>query len=407
MATFDIVTLLLLFLAVFSFINARFVKLPPIIAFTLGSLGLAGLLLLLQWLGLRTFDSLIRLIEEVDFSTTVLSGILSFLLFAGSLQLDIRRLAEEKWVIFTLATFGVILSTFLVGTAMWGIFYALSIPVPYLYALVFGALISPTDPVIVIGLLKKARIPSALKAKVMGEALFNDGISIVLFVVLLTIATFGGDINPTGVLLLLVQQLLGSAILGLLSGWVTYHLLAQVKKPSVQIMISVGLVAGCYDLAAFLNMSGPITVVIMGLIVRNYRKNSFGELYAFWNLIDEFLNGALFILMGLQLLALPFTGPHLVAAVCAILVVLAGRYFSVLIPISLFRLFRPFTKNVVLFLTWVGLRGGVSLALALSLPGSPITHAIWSATFFVVIFSTVVQGLTFRSYITRDRNLSP
>ena len=400
MAAFDIVTLLLLALALFSFINARFVKLPPIIAFTLGSLGLAGILLILQWAGLRYFDWVVHLIAEVDFSATVLYGILSFLLFAGSLQLDIRKLAEQKWVIFTLATFGVVLSTFIVGTAMFYIFAALSIPVPYIYSLLFGALISPTDPVIVIGLLKKAKIPSSLKAKVMGEALFNDGIAIVLFVVLLTVATFGGEINPSGVLLLLVRQLLGSAFLGLAAGWITYQLLAQVKKPSVQIMISVGLVAGGYDLATVLGISGPITVVIMGLIVRNYRDKPFGELYAFWNLMDEFLNGALFILMGLQLLALPFTGPYLVAAVAAIPVVLIGRYLSVLLPIALFRPFRSFTKNVVLFLTWVGLRGGVSLALALSLPGNPINHALWSATFFVVIFSTIVQGLSFRSYVT-------
>lgn len=400
MAAFDIVTLLLLALAIFSFINARFIKLPPIIAFTLGSLGLAGLLLLLQWAGLRYFDWVVHLIAEVDFSSTVLNGILSFLLFAGALQLDIRKLAELKWVIFTLATFGVVLSTFIVGTLMFYIFAALTIPVPYIYSLLFGALISPTDPVIVIGLLKKAKIPSSLKAKVMGEALFNDGIAIVLFVVLLTVATFGGEISPSGVLVLLVRQLLGSAFLGLAIGWITYHLLAQVKKPSVQIMISVGLVAGGYDFATVLGISGPITVVIMGLIVRNYRDKPFGELYSFWNLIDEFLNGALFILMGLQLLALPFTGPYLVAAVCAILVVLLGRYISVLLPITLFKFFRPFTRNVVFFLTWLGLRGGVSLALALSLPGNPITHAIWSATFFVVIFSTVVQGLSFRSYVS-------
>ncbi len=404
MRPFDFFTFLLIFLGAFSYLNARFVKLPATIAFMLGALVVSIIILALHSMGLEYVRYLIVTLGEIDFSTTVLYGILSFLLFAGSLQLDIRKLAEEKWVILVLATFGVIISTFLVGTFMYWVFNALGVNVPYVFALLFGALISPTDPVIVIGMLKEAKIPSSVKMKVMGESLFNDGIAIVLFVILLALTQFGADIGAGDVALMLLQQLGGSLVLGLLLGWITYHLLSQVDHDNVRVMITLGLVAGGYDLATILGTSGPITVVIMGLIVRNYRidkrTRNFEGLYRFWELIDEFLNAGLFVLMGLQILALPFSSLHVIAAVCAIVVVLISRYISVALPIASFRLYRPFTRNVTLILTWMGLRGGISLALALSLSPSNITYAILTSTYMVVLFSTVVQGLSFRRFVS-------
>ena len=402
MHAFNILTLVLVFLAILAYLNAKLTKLPPTIAYMLGSLILAGALLILRSLNIPFVPRLITTLADIDFSATVLYGILSFLLFAGALQLDVRDLATEKWTILTLATFSVVISAFLVGSLMYYVYQALSVPLPYLYCLLFGALISPTDPVIVINMLKGTATPNRLKVKVMGESLFNDGIAIVLFVVILTLAQFRTEIDAADITVLLIQQIAGSAILGLGLGWLTGKLITTVGADSVRILITMGIVAGGYDLAISLNISGPITIVIMGLVVRNFPgQHNFNALYGFWGLLDEFLNAGLFVLMGLELLTIPLAGPFLAAAIIGILVVLLSRYISVYIPIRIFRFFRPFPRFTVALLTWMGLRGGVSLALGLSLPPSRTSHAIWTATYTVVIFSTIVQGLTFRHYIRR------
>jgi Na+:H+ antiporter len=399
---FDIFTFLLVLSALFAYINSRWLKLPPMIAFMAGSLSLSLLLLLGSSLGFEPAIMAIKNLKSIDFSSTVLYGILSFLLFAGSLQLDIRDLAKEKWVIFALATVGVIISTFVVGLLMHYVFQLVGIGVPIFYSLAFGALISPTDPVIVIGLLKGSRTSGNLRMKVMGEALFNDGIAIVLFTILFALGSAPNSVTFQMVATLFAQQMVGSILLGLLTGWITYRLLSHVTEAPVQLFLTLGAVAFSYDIATWFGTSGPITVVILGLFVKNYRgrrpipDEPFSTCIMFWTWLDEFLNAALFVMMGLELLSVRFTKTQCLAGALAILVVLFGRLISVWIPIRIFKFFRPFTKRAVLFLTWVGLKGGIPLALALSLPQDKIGLTLVSATYMVVIFSIFIQGLSFR-----------
>lgn len=410
MYAFDIFTLLLVFGGLFSYLNTRWVHLPPTIGFMLGSLVLSLGLLGFERLGSETASHFISLFSDIDFGATILSGILSFLLFAGSLQLDMWEVRREKWVILTLATVGVILSTLIVGVLTHLLFLLVGLHIPFLYALGFGALISPTDPVIVIGMLKHSSAAKALKMKMMGEALFNDGIAIVLFVIIFTLAVSPLSLSLREIILLLLQQLVGSAALGVAMGWVLSRLISHLDSTHAQIFVTLGAVAGGYDLATLLGSSGPIAVVIMGLFVRNYKGHhqkitrDYAPLYSFWTLLDEFLNAALFVMMGLALLQVPFFSPPFAAAgALTILVVLFGRFVSVWVPVRFFRFFRPFTKHVVTYLTWGGLRGGVSLALALTLPANPANDAILACTYLVVIFSTVVQGLTFRKLLSESR----
>jgi monovalent cation:H+ antiporter, CPA1 family len=406
MATFNTYTLLLILGAIFGYLNTRFVRLPITIAYMLGALIFSLLLLLLRLVNFAPAEELINRFGSIDFGSTVLYGILSFLLFAGALQFDIADLAREKWVILTLATIGVVISTFIVGVLMFWVFRAFGIFIDYAHALLFGALISPTDPVIIIGALKGCARKKSAAIKIMGESLFNDGIAIVLFTAILAFSTWPSSSYIGHVGWLLVRQILGSIVLGLILGWVVHRLLCPINVFSVQVLLTVGLVAGGYNLATSLEMSGPIAVVIAGLIVRNYRSRrgapvgpAYEELFHFWEMLDEFLNAVLFLLMGLDILTIPFMGPEWAAGTLAIIVVLIGRYISVFIPIRVFGLFRTFTENIVNLLTWAGLRGGISLALAFSLPRNPEHNAILVATYMVVLFSTLVQGLTVKKFI--------
>ncbi|MGE3954552.1 MAG: cation:proton antiporter [Parachlamydiales bacterium] len=407
MYAFDIFTVLLVLSGIFSYLNSRLFHLPPTIGFMLGSLALSLMLLGFRAAGADWAAALILQLQNIDFGNAVLYGMLSFLLFAGSMQLELHEVLKQKWIILTLSTVGVVISTFVIGTGIHWVMGLIGMHIPYLYALGFGALISPTDPVIVIGMLKGSHAPKSLQVKVMGEALFNDGISIVLFVILFALAGFGAQIDLTDISLLIFQQLIGSAALGLLMGYIGHLLVQKIDSYTALIFITLGLVAFSYDLAILLGTSGPITVVVLGLFFRNYKwdrrpeESPLRQLPVFWTLLDEFLNAALFVMMGLEILKLRFTPLFAAIGGIAIVVTLFGRWISVWIPVAIFRHFRPFTRRVVTFLTWGGLRGGISLALALTLPPAPASKALLAATYMVVLFSTVVQGLTFRQIIGR------
>lgn len=401
MYIFDVFTVLLVLAAVFSYLNTRFKAFPPTIGFMVGSLLMSLILLLLKYLGFHFADSFIERVSGVDFGMTVLYGILSFLLFAGSLQFEIRDMAEEKWVIFTLATAGVVISTFVVGILIYWIFPWFKIPISLLSALIFGALISPTDPVVVIGTLKRSEASKSIKMQIIGEALFNDGIAIILFVVLTSIANFEMTLSVGSIVRILFLQLSGSLLLGIIVGWLIHFLVFDVTNLNTRILITLGCVSGGYDTAMALGISGPITIVIAGLFFRNYKmhtpeaRDSLKPLYYFWTLLDEFLNAILFILMGLEILHLSIYPVQSIAGIVAIAVVLAARYISVWLPMNCFS-FKPFSKKELFLLTWAGLRGGISLAMALTLPEGPITDAIRCSTYIVVLFSTLIQGLTFK-----------
>lgn len=400
MTLLDIASLLIALAAVFSYLNHRYLKLPTTVGLMLISLLMSLALIGLGELGFDIERHARSLFTRIDFNQTLMQGMLSFLLFAGALHVNINDLARQKWVIGTLATGGVIASALIVGILMWAVASSIELHLPLIYCLLFGALIAPTDPVAVLGILKTARVPKSLETKIAGESLFNDGVAVVLFIVLLGIATGGEDIGPGAVAGLFLWEAVGGALFGLTIGWIAYRMLRQVNNYQVEVLVTIALVMGGYAAANALHLSGPIAVVVAGLLIGNHGRmfamstTTRTHLDHFWELIDEILNAVLFVLIGLEVLVLAFSRQYLLAGLIAVPVVLLARFLSVGLPIGLMRRRRPFSPDVVKILTWCGLRGGISVALAMSLPAGAQRDAIVAMTYLVVVFSIVVQGLT-------------
>ena len=395
--------------ALFAYINERLFKLPTPIALMASSLLFSLLLIVLGKAGMPFAETARAVLKSFDFSTFLLHGILSFLLFAGALRADINDLLMQKRIVILLATLGVVLSTVIIGFLSHGVLHLLGFDTPLIYCLLFGALISPTDPVAVLSLLKSMKLPNSIRIKIMGESLFNDGVAVVLFLALLGIAVGKGEFDTLTLSAMLLREVGGGLLLGVLSGALAYWLLTSVKSAQVAIFITLALVSGSYTLADTWHLSGPIAVVAAGLLIGNRLKLSQrirAPLDMFWELFDELLNALLFILIGLEVLIMPFEWHYLTAGVLLVLVVLAARYLSAGVPVLLLKPFRRFTPNVVTLLTWGGLRGGISVAMALSLPPGPQRELIVAVTYVVVIFSVLVQGLTLeRSQKSLCKNL--
>ena len=407
MDLFTILAVLLTLTALFSYVNHRFIGLPTAI----GVMGIA-LVMSLALIGLDAVGVDLReqaevLLRSIDFDEALLQGMLSFLLFAGALHININELAERKWVISSLSTFGVLVSTFLIGTMTWLVLGWVGVSLPYVYCLVFGALISPTDPIAVMGILKTAGAPKSLEMKIAGESLFNDGVGVVVFLVILEIATGTGEITAGHVGLLFVQEALGGAVFGLVIGYLAYRLLKRVDNYQVEVLITLALVTGGYALAMALHLSGPIAIVVAGLLIGNQGRllamseTTRHHLDIFWELVDEVLNAVLFVLIGLEVLVLTFTTSYLAAGLLLIPLVLLARFIAVGIPVAVLRPFQAFSPGAVRVMTWGGLRGGISVALALSLPLGPERDVILAVTYIIVIFSILVQGLTIGKVIKR------
>jgi CPA1 family monovalent cation:H+ antiporter len=400
MSLFDILAVLITLSAVFSYLNHRYIRLPTTIGIMLIALLMSLSLIVAGKWGVGLEQQARLLLASIDFNQALLHGMLSFLLFAGALHVNLSDLAQQKWIIGSLATFGVVASTLLVGTSTWFILGFLEVQMPWIYCLLFGALISPTDPIAVLGILKTAKIPKSLETKIAGESLFNDGVGVVVFLVLLEIVTGGQEVMAGDVVLLLLTETGGGVLFGLAIGWVAYQMLKSVDNYQVEVLITLALVTGGYSLAGHLHVSGPIAIVVTGLLIGNHgRLMAMSEitcahLDTFWELVDEILNAVLFVLIGLEILVLPLSGPALLAGIAAIPLVLASRLVSVGVPVLLLRPFREFSPRVVRILTWGGLRGGISVALALSLPEGPARDLFLPVTYTVVVFSVVVQGLT-------------
>ncbi|MCB2231529.1 sodium:proton antiporter [bacterium] len=395
--------------AMASYLNYRFLKLPATIGLMVISLSVSLVMILLHVVGVDVESYADSFLSGVNFSETLMQGMLSFLLFAGALKINVNDLEKEKFIITLLATAGVVVSTFVVGTAMWLVFKLLTVNLPYLYCLLFGALISPTDPVAVLALLKTANAPKSIATKIAGESLFNDGIGVVVFITLLSLAAGGGHETGFGeVATLLVREALGGALFGLAVGYVAYLLLKDVDDYIVEVLITLALVVGGYALAMALHLSGPIAIVVAGLLIGNHgRRFAMSEhtrhhLDTFWELIDEILNAVLFVWIGLEVLILAFTVDALIAGLIAIPVVLAARLLNVWAAVSSLKLLRDFSKNAIAILTWGGLRGGISIALALTIPVGQMRDVILSITYVVVVFSILVQGLTIEKLIRRS-----
>lgn len=387
--------------AIFSYLNHRFLKIPTTIGIMLISLIMSLGLLVLHAMGFSQLEiQAERMVRGIDFYETLMDGMLSFLLFAGALHVNLDDLRQQKWVILLLATAGVLTSTFLVGGLTWLIFNGLGIYMPFIYCLVFGALISPTDPIAVLGVLKSVGVKKSLETKIAGESLFNDGIGVVVFMVMVGLATGSEQAEASHISILLLQEAGGGAVFGLLAGGLTFYLLRSIDNYQVEVLLTLALVMGGYAAASALHLSGPIAMVVAGLMIGNHgRTLAMSEttrehLDSFWELVDEVFNAVLFVLIGLEILLLSFRGEYLLATIAIIPAVLLARFISVATPITLLRRYRRFSPRVIEILTWGGLRGGISVALALSLPAGAERDVILFSTYGVVIFSILVQGLT-------------
>lgn len=401
MEILNIAALLITIAAVFSYINYRFIKLPTTIGLMLIGLVFSLMLLTLQKLGYSAIEQQAEmLMKQIDFNQTLMHGMLSFLLFAGALHVNINDLAKQKWVIASLATVGMLCSTFIIGGLTWLVFDTLGISMPFIYCLLFGALISPTDPIAVLGILKTANAPKSLEIKIAGESLFNDGVAVVVFIVLLGIATGGHEVTIGHVGLLFLEEAVGGVLFGFAIGILVYYMLKSIDNYTVEVLLTLALVMGGYALATAIHVSGPIAIVVAGLMIGNHGRmfamsdHTREHLDTFWELIDEILNAVLFVLIGLELLLITFVNQYLLAAALIIPIVLIARLISVALPISLLKFRHQFTPGVVKVLTWGGLRGGISVALALSLPAGAEREIILTITYLVVIFSIAVQGLS-------------
>lgn len=407
MTGFQIIALLITLTALFSYLNYRYLKLPTTIGVMLMALAVSLGLIGLGRLGIGLEKTAAGILQGVQFDRALMQGMLSFLLFAGALHIDLGNLAEEKFAILALATIGVVLSTIVTGLGLYFALHGLGIELSLSFCLLFGALISPTDPVAVLAILKTVKIPRSLEVKIAGESLFNDGIGVIAFILLSQIAFEGGHVSAGHVTLLFAEEAVGGAIFGLGIGWIAYLLLKSVDNYQVEILITLALVSGGYALAAALHTSGPIAIVVAGLLIGNRgRQFAMSErtrqnLGMFWELIDEILNAVLFVLIGLEVLLLKFTLGWLEAGLATIPILLLARFISVAAPIGLLRLRRKFRPGVVTILTWGGLRGGIPVALALSLPQGKERELLLAITYIVVVFSILAQGLTIQPLIKR------
>ena len=409
MALIHTLTILICLAALFSYVNHRLLKLPMTIGLMAVALVFSLTLLVLGKLGVGIEAEAQRFIGAIDFNEALMHGMLGFLLFAGALHVKLDELLDLKWVIGTLAVIGTILSSLITGTLGYFLFDLVGMPLPFLYCLLFGALISPTDPIAVMGILRQARLPKALEMKIVGESLFNDGVGVVIFLVLLNLLP-KPSVDVGDIVTLFAKEALGGAVLGLVLGYVAYRMLRSVDNYQVEILITLALVMGSFGLADLLHTSGPIAVVMAGLLIGKHGRRwamsdtTREHLDNFWELLDELLNAVLFVLIGLEVLVLSFQGPYLIGGLVAIPLVLTVRWASVMLQIKTFSLVREFGARTITILTWGGLRGGISVALALSLPYGPMRDAVVTMTCAVVVFSILVQGLTINRVLAAGKS---
>ncbi len=396
-----VASILITLCAFFAYLNYRFVKLPTTIGVMIIALVLSLLASALPYLGFPRIVLYAReFIAGINFTETLMHGMLSYLLFAGAMQVRFESLEQQKLTVGIMAVFSTLLSTVLAGMVIYALFRFFDLALPFIYALIFGALISPTDPVAVMAILKNAGVAKSLETKVVGESLFNDGVAVVLFLTLLGIA-LDGNATAGQVSLLFAQEVIGGVILGLIVGYVTYLMLRDVDNYQLEILLTLALVTGGYELASQLHMSGPIAIVIAGLIIGNIgREHAMSEstrehLGHFWELIDELLNAVLFLLIGLEMLALNFSESIVEVGIIMIPSLLLIRLVCVAVPVCALRRFSiEFSANAIRVLTWGGLRGGISVALVLSLPDGETRNQLLVVTYCIVLFSIIVQGLT-------------
>lgn len=432
----DIPAILLGLAALFGALNYWFVKLPHTIGLVVialvASLAVVGLDLVVPTLGLSARVN--GFLESLDFNVTLMQGMLSFLLFAGALHVDLGQLLSRKWTILVLASFGVVLSSLIIGGGFWLTATALGLSLPLIVCLVLGVIVTPTDPVAVLGLLKTLKVPAHLKAKIAGESLFNDGVAVVLFSIVVVLA-FGGygahgaegshgaegdhgaggsSLTFTYGLWLFAKEAIGGALLGLVGGLIAFWVIRRIDDHVLEVIVTLALVTGAYSIALHLHLSGPIAMVIAGLLIGNQgtalamSDKTRDHLEKFWELIDEILNSVLFLLIGLEIVFIlqnagsGVSVPVIIVLVLVVILLSVGaRFTAIFLPLQIKALNSEVSRGTVPILTWAGIRGGISVALALSLPESPERGLLLLVTYCVVLFSVIVQGLTVERVIKR------
>ncbi|THB69589.1 MAG: sodium:proton antiporter [Desulfovibrio sp.] len=408
MEPFQVIAILVVIAAAFAYVNHRFLRMPMTVGLMFLALASTLAMVAIGQAGADLESLATRIVGGIDFSKLLLEGMLGLLLFAGALHVNLDDLLDQALEVSIFATLGVASSTFLVGGAVYGLSMLTDMQLPFILCLLFGSLISPTDPIAVLAIMNKAGAPTSLRTKITGESLFNDGIGVVAFLVIFELA-FGaghGDAGVGHVAALLAEEVVGGLAFGVAAGFVTYLLLKSVNNYQVEILLTLALVIGGYALATALHISGPLAMVAAGLLIGNRGRrlamsNQTREhLDTFWELIDEVLNSLLFVLIGLEALVLAWDLHYIAAGFVAIVVALAARFISIGIPLGLIRRWRPTANGAVRIMTWGGLRGGISVALALSLPQGEHRDLLLTMTYLVVAFSILVQGLTIKSLIT-------
>ncbi len=411
MELFNIIAILISLTAVLGYFVHRFTKLPTTIGLMIISLIISMVIIMLGRFGIG-FEEGVAFVNSIDFNQTLMIGMLSYLLFAGALHVDLNELMKCKWEVTILAVFGVIISTVLIGSLVYIMLGWIGINLPYIYCLLFGAIISPTDPIAVLSIMKKANAPKSLEIKMAGESLFNDGIAVVVFLVIFGIATGKHEPSFNYITSLFAVEVIGGIFFGMLLGWVGFIMLKSVDNYQVEVLITLALVTGGYALALSMHTSGPLAIVVAGLFIGNHgRKFAMSDrtrehLDMFWELVDETLNSVLFVLIGLELLVVFLTGSYIIAGLFAIVIVLFARVTSIGLPMLLLKNKRNTDPGEIKLLIWGGLRGGISVALALSLPKGDERDVILAMTYIVVVFSIIVQGLTIK-YLIKPEAQSP
>ena len=411
----ELPAIVLVCVTIFGYINYKYLKLPLTVGLVL--------IALLSGIGVLAFDTIVPemgvshqiayWLDEIDFNRTLMNGMLSFLLFAGALHVDLNGLVKAKLHVSLLATVGVLTSTFINGVAFYFLTGLFGIDIKFIYCLIFGVIVSPTDPVAVLALLKRLKVPERLESIIGGESLFNDGVAVVVFSVLVTIA-FGsttGDHSSSAdantILGLFVREAFGGALLGMLAGYLTFLLMRRVDDYVLEVIATLALVTGAYSLAIQLHISGPIAMVVAGVFIGNTGRNlamsekTQNHVTEFWHLIDEILNAALFVLIGFEVIVLSSEISVWIISGVAVLVAVLARWVAVSIPLQFLSAIVKKEKGEITILTWAGLKGGISIALALSLPDMEYKSVIVTAAYAVVVFSILIQGLTIERLIAR------
>ena len=395
-------SMLIVLASIFAYVNLRFLKLPG----TIGIMIIAMLVsVVIRLVGDQFFPDatkeLYELFTDLDFNEILMGAMLNFLLFAGALHVKIGDLKNQKWAIMTYATISVVLSAFIVSGILYYLAPLFGINIPYIYCLLFGTLISPTDPIVVLGILKQAKVPKAIETKITGESLFNDGVAVVMFAVVLQIATNPSfDANFVSVSTLFLLEAGGGILLGAFLGLTASNLMKKIDDYKVSVLITLAIVMGGFLIAKETHVSSPLAMVIAGLIIGNYGKSvamskeTQDYLGKFWELIDEIMNAILFLFIGFELLLIDDLIGQILLGVVSIFIVLFSRFLSILIPFKTLLRKNPYSKGSLPVMVWGGIRGGVSIALVMSLPNGDWKELLLEITYIVVLFSIVVQGLT-------------